>query len=65
MEEFHKERLSEPVPATESDRANTVLPPRFCIPEQNGLQQKKYRLVDDLTKSLVSGDVETSKTYRP
>ena len=65
MEEFHKGWLSEPVPVTDRDKGHTVLSPRLCIPEKHGLQQLKYRLIDDLTKSLVNGAVETTETYCP
>ena len=39
--------------------------PRFCIAEQHGLQEPKYRLIDDLAKSLVNGAVETTENLLP
>ena len=65
MEEFHKGWIPEPVPVTDHDTGHTVLSPRFCIPEQHGLQQLIYRLIDDLAESLANGTVETTETYCP
>ena len=62
---FRKGWLSEPAPATGHDRSRTVLPPRFCIREQRGLHQPKYRLIDDIAKSLLNGAVQTSEIYYP
>ena len=43
--------LSEPNPVTASGKTFTILPPRFCISEQHGLQEPKYRLIGDVAKS--------------
>ena len=50
---------------SEFDRHYAVLSSRFCIAEQHGQQEPKFRLIDDLTKSLVNGTVESSETYCP
>ena len=42
-----------------------MLSPRFRIAEEHGLQEPKYRLIDDLTKSLANGAVETTEAYCP
>ena len=51
LEEFRKGWLSEPVPVSDFDRSNTVLSPRFCIKEQHGNQEPKFRLIGDFSKS--------------
>ena len=43
----------------------TVLSPRFCIAEQHGKQEPKYRVIDALTKSHVNLTVGASDTYCP
>ena len=63
--EYKKGWISEPIPVTKSDRLNTILSPRFCIREQQGLQEEKYRVIDDLTKSHVNMDVGMEDTYCP
>ena len=62
---FRKGWLSEPVPVSEFDRPNTVLSPRFCISEQHGNQEPKFRLIEDLSKSLANDTVHSTETYRP
>ena len=52
MEEFRRGWLSGLKPVTNFDRFDDVLSPRFCISGKHGLQEPKYRLADDLTKSL-------------
>ena len=42
-----------------------VLPPSFCTPEQHGLQQPKFRLIGDLSKSLVNSAIQSTETYCP
>ena len=42
-----------------------MLSPRFFIAEQHGRQQPKYRLIDDLTKSLVNSAAQTTETFPP
>ena len=45
--------------------ANTEMSPRFCIAEQNGLQEPKYRVIDDLSRSEVNSTTDTTDTYCP
>ena len=63
--EFHNGWLSEPAPVTNLDLQTAALSPRFCIAEQNGFREPKYRLIDDLAKSLVNGAFGSSETYCP
>ena len=63
--EYEKGWLSKPSLVTQQDRAFTVLSPRFCIAEQNGDQEPKYRVIDDLAKSQVNLTVGASDTYFP
>ena len=65
LDEFRKGWLSEPVPVTAFDRSNTVLSPRFCIAEQHGNQEPKFRLIDDFSKSRVNDTVHSAETYCP
>ena len=65
VEEFQKGWLSEPVPVTNDDRNHMALSPRFCLSEHHGLQQPKFRLIDDLSKSLVNKTVQSTETYCP
>ena len=37
----------------------------FCISEQHGPQQPKFRLIDDLSKSLANGALHPTETYCP
>ena len=57
--------LSEPTPVSEADLNTTIPSPRFCIAEHHGIQEPKFRLIDDLTKSNVNKTVEMSETYCP
>ena len=50
---------------TNLDLQTAALSPRVCIAEKHGLQEPKYRLIDDLAKSLVNGPVESSETCCP
>ena len=63
--EFRMGWLSEPTPVTESDLNSTIPSPRFCISEHHGIQEQKFRLIGDLTKSNVNKTVEMSETYCP
>ena len=63
--EHHKGRLSKPVPVTRSDLSQTVMSPRFCIAEQHGLQEPKYRVIEDLSRSFVNSTADTTDTYFP
>lgn len=42
-----------------------VLPPRFCISENHGLRQPKYRVIDDLSRPLVNSTADTADAYCP
>ena len=64
-EEFRKGWLSEPSLVTSFDLENLILSPRFCIAEHHGIQEPKFRLIDDLTKSNVNKAVQMSETYCP
>ena len=63
--EYEKGWLSKPTPFTQHDRTFTILSPSFCIDEQHGNQEPKYRAIDDLTKSHVNLTVGASDTYFP
>ena len=65
FEEYRQGWLSEPTPATEADLDSAILSPRFCISEHHGIQEPKFRLVDDLAKSNVNKTVGMSETYCP
>ena len=65
MGEFRANWISELKPVTNFDRRNAVLSHRFFVPGQHGLQEPKYRLIDDLAKSLANGTVGTTETYCP
>lgn len=43
--------------------AELVLSHRFCISEKHGLQAAKYRLIDDITKSMANATVSTDGAY--
>ena len=57
--------LSKPTPITLDDTNKTLLSPRFCISEQHGKQQAKFRVVDDLSRSQANSTADTSDTYCP
>ena len=57
--------LSEPTPVTTEDLNNVILSPMFCIAEHHGIQEPKFRLIDDITKSNVNKTVQMSETYFP
>ena len=57
--------MSEPTPVAKTDLDSTILSPRFCIAEHHGIQEPKFRLIDDLTKSNVNKTVQMSETYCP
>ena len=57
--------LSKPTPGSSTDKNELVLPPRFCISEQHGKQPAKYRIIDDLSRSLVNSTLEVPDTYCP
>ena len=63
--EHEKGWLSKHTPVAQSDLENFLLPPRFCIAEQNVLQEQKYRLIGDLAKSRVNADVSVVGRYFP
>ena len=55
--------LSEPTPVAATDLDTAILSPRFCTSERHGIQERKFRLIDDLAKSNVNKTVQTSETY--
>ena len=61
----HKGWLSKPMPVASSDISQKVTSPRFCVAEQHGLQEPKYRVVDDLSRSYVDATADTTDTYCP
>ena len=61
-EEFRKGWLSEPTPVSGSDLDNDIRSPRFCIAEHRGIQEPKFRLIEDLTKSNINKTVQMSET---
>ena len=63
--EYNKGWLTQPVPITKTDMKHTVKSPRFCISEQHGLQEPKYRVIGDLTRSHVNSTTDTSDAYCP
>ena len=63
--EYSKGWLSGPKLVTKFDKSNAILSPRFCIRERHGVQEVKYRVIDDLTKSRVNIAVEMADTYFP
>ena len=63
--EHQKGWLSRPTPVTQNDRTNTIMSPRFCISEQHGTQEPKYRVIGDLSKSKINATVGASDTYCP
>ena len=63
--EHEKGRLSKPFPVTKHDLSNTILSPRFCISEQHGLQEQKFRAIDDLSRSEVNATAHMADTYCP
>ena len=63
--EYEKGWLTKPSPISQNDRTNTILSPRFCISEQHGNQQQKFRVIGDLTKSQVNQAAQASDTYCP
>ena len=44
---------------------SAIISPRFCISEHRGIQEPKFRLIDDLTKSNVNKTVGMSEIYCP
>ena len=65
QKEFEMGWLSEPTPVTATDLDKVILSPRFCIAEHHGVQEPKFRLIDDLAKSNVNKTVQMSETYCP
>ena len=63
--EYGKWRPPKPPLATQHDRANTILSPRFCISQQHGNQEPKYRAIGDMAQSQVNITVGASDTYCP
>ena len=47
------------------DIASIVTSPRFCISEQRGEQERNYRAVGDLARSLANSAVSAAETYCP
>ena len=64
-EEHSKGWLSKPSPVSRADVNLAVLSPRFCIAEQHGLQQPKFRVIDDLSRFHVNSTADTTDTYCP
>ena len=63
--EYQKGWLSKPTHVTQNDRANTVTSPQFCIAEQHGNQEPKYRVIGDPSKSKINATVGASDAYFP
>ena len=45
--------------------SNAILSPRFCIAEQHGLQEPKYRVIDGLSRPEVNATSHMTDTYFP
>ena len=60
-----KGRLSKPLHVKKHDFSNTILSPRFCISEQNGLQEQKFKAIDDMSRSDVNAKAHMADTYSP
>ena len=48
-----------------TDKNELLPPPRLCISEQHGKQPAKYRIIDDLSRSLVNSTLEVPDAYCP
>ena len=57
--------MSDLAPATHSDITHTVTSPSFCIAEQHGLQEPKYRVIDGLSRPHANSTAETADAYFP
>ena len=57
--------MSKPTHAMKSDRTTKVSPPRFCISGRHGNHERKFRLIDDLSRSLANQTVDMADTYCP
>ena len=57
--------LSEVAPVNNFNRQRTILSPRFCIDEQHGAQEPKFRVMGDLPLPLVKAAVALDDTYFP
>ena len=64
-EGFRNGWLSEPTPVTKADLDSAIFSPMFCIAERHGIQEPKFRLISDLTKSNVDKTAQTPETYCP
>ena len=51
--------LAEPTPLTELDLKTLAISRRFSISEKHGIQHPKYRVIDDLSRSLVNSTTAT------
>ena len=63
--EFRKGWLAEPTSVSRSDLNHDIISPGFCIAENHGIQEPKFRLIGDLAKSNVNKTVQMSETYFP
>ena len=63
MAELGKGWRSKPSAVTQHDKTFAISPPRFCMSEQHGKQEAKYRVIDDLPKSHVGGAAGACETY--
>ena len=57
--------MSKPTQVTTHDVNILILSPWFCIAEHHGIQEPKFRLIDDFTKSNVNKTVQMTETYCP
>ena len=63
--EFRKGWPSQPTPITTNDSRSIILSPRFCIAEQHGLKEAKFRLIGEFSRSNVNKTVQMADTYCP
>ena len=55
--------MSGPTPVSNSDLGDAILSPMFCIAEHHGVQEPKFRLIDDLANSNANETALMSETY--
>ena len=57
--------VSKHVPLTRPCLSQTAMSPRFCISEQHGLQEPKYRVVDGMSRACANSTADATDTYFP
>ena len=63
--EYQTGWISEPEPIAESDMSNMAQSPRFFVAAQRGVQQTKYRVIGDLSRTHVNSTAKATGNNFP